>query len=182
MDVGSLYMEVFDMPNWCNNTITITAPSVEIDRILENGPITFEKFYPIPSHIERGSIPYEEMKNPDNWYNWCIKHWGTKWDIDPIDPKEAIETGMLETDEADPELFGTDMWYVKFHFDTAWAPPEALFSKYAKDHPEAHIKLEYNELGMWFAGETVWNNGEIINRWEGEPIPNVHYDPDLMNN
>lgn len=167
------------MPNWCNNTVTIIAPAEEIDRIQENGPITFEKFFPMPDHIIRGNCPSEKMHDPDWWYQWSLKHWGTKWDMDPMDPKEAIENGFMETDEADPEKF-PGMWYVKFHFDTAWSPPIELFDNYTELHPESHVTLEYYELGMWFAGEAAWSYGKRLYNREGEPEPNVHYDPDMM--
>lgn len=33
-------------------------------------------------------IPVKEEKN---WYEWCIKNWGTKWDMDIEDCNGPIE-------------------------------------------------------------------------------------------
>jgi len=66
---------------------------------------------------------------PD-WYPWCIKHWGTKWDCYEV--------------EGDPEIG-------YYSFQTAWAMPERAYLKLSAMVPDAVIKVEY-------ADEDLGNN------------------------
>ena len=60
----------------------------------------------------------------DRWYDWRLKHWGTKW--------PACEVKITQDD--------TD--YLEVTFDTAWCPPqeicEALRSKYENKSEQSY--------------------------------------------
>ena len=60
----------------------------------------------------------------DRWYDWRLKHWGTKW--------PACEVKITQDD--------TD--FLEVTFDTAWCPPEeicqALRSKYENKSEESY--------------------------------------------
>ena len=71
---------------------------------------------PVPSTNIRGSYFKSTGQADDRWYDWRLKHWGTKW--------PACEVKITQDD--------TD--FLEVTFDTAWSPPEeicqALRSKY----------------------------------------------------
>jgi hypothetical protein len=78
----------------------------------------------------------------DNWYDWSLANWGTKWD--------AYETYC---EKSIKELFYT--------FDTAWSPPVNWLEKVSKKYPKLRFTLEYREGGAGFEGAAIAENGEI---------------------
>lgn len=53
------------------------------------------------------------------WYEWCSKHWGTKWN--------ACDTEIISRDE--------------ISFNTAWAAPTPILEKLSKMYPD--VKIEH---------------------------------------
>lgn len=88
------------MPNWCNNTLTLNGGSddsildVLKDYLNGAGHLSFEKIRPIPSELKSMRAPAPESMDEatrkelirnygaDNWWDWCVMNWGTKWDCD----------------------------------------------------------------------------------------------------
>ena len=93
----------------------------------------------------------------DNWYDWNIRNWGTKWDVSVHDGEQYPETKI--TDEG--ELF------INYRFDTAWAPPLPAIEKLSKQHSRVVFTLDYEEETSW-GGEVVFRNGimEELNKYE----------------
>lgn len=152
------------MPNWCNNFVQInhTDPA-KISLLAE--AIKAGKFcdHVIPVHedlqitagrlgdaVEQAELEAKEQANlakygAKNWYDFCVNHWGTKWDVDPYGPVEV---------EAD----GT---HVSFGFDSAWAPPTGVYAELVEQG--FSVDAMYYEPGMGFCGR--WVNGDDI-YWE----------------
>jgi len=113
------------MPNWCDNSVTIThSDKSKIDAI-EAGLSKeqyefFQTIRPRPATEE------------DNWYEWNIANWGTKWDASIIDWER---TGEKEI-------------YVSF--DTAWSPPVSLYEFMLDQGYD--VEAMYWESGMAFCG------------------------------
>jgi hypothetical protein len=90
----------------------------------------------------------QKMKdNLDNygathWYDWCVKNWGTKWDVD----------GQLISDDG----------ALSYSFESAWSPPSEGLREISAKFPELVFALEYFENGMCFAGKIVFQNGDVI--------------------
>ncbi|NBO24667.1 MAG: hypothetical protein EBU93_05490 [Chlamydiae bacterium] len=62
------------MPNWVDNSATITAPTDminEIKEILESDN----------SELLNYMVPQPKFQNDQDWYSWNVENWGTKWDI-----------------------------------------------------------------------------------------------------
>lgn len=115
------------MPNWCNNSVVINGPRLVIDEIKaildsEDGGI-LNWMRPLPE------------SEKDNWYDWCVNNWGTKWDVN--------ETFVGDDTEEDS---------IQFSFDTAWAPPVAAFRHWAEQDGRVTYRLTYMEPGMGFVG------------------------------
>ena len=65
------------MPNWCDNSLTITASKEKIDAI-EAGlklqeKVLFQTIRPRPESEE------------ESWYEWNVNNWGTKWEASVYD-------------------------------------------------------------------------------------------------
>ena len=82
------------MPNWCDNRITIHGPKKyirKIDKIVNentNGDGLLNYMMPMPTELKDTTSPSSaaEKKQPvvdgfDNWYDWRVSNWGTKWEL-----------------------------------------------------------------------------------------------------
>jgi hypothetical protein len=76
-----------------------------------------------------------------NWYDWCIGHWGTKWDV----------TSDTVLTVGEKEIYG---W-----FDTAWAPPVKWLVYVSKEFPTLTFTLYFSEGGVGFYGSFSAKNG-----------------------
>jgi hypothetical protein len=134
------------MPNWCNNSITISGPKDKItklynDTVAENGLL--QVMYPMPKELEDTTSPSPKEGEPqplvdgyDNWYDWRVNNWATKWDVD-------VEN--LELSEDGTNISG---W-----FDSAWSPPTGAYDEFLARNEDCSIKALYYEGGMDFGGE-----------------------------
>jgi hypothetical protein len=149
------------MPNWCSNDLEIKGSPKEIKRFRtqaeaktqpkEEGTVAglienfFAQFVPIPADIYTGNVGQEEEKKygKKNWYDWCPRNWGTKWDACECHVAIAKENQVV------------------YCFDTAWSPPIEWLEKVAKLYPKLHFKLKYDEPGMVFSGTATGEAGIV---------------------
>lgn len=149
------------MPNWCNNNVTFKHKDLaEIKRMIgafANGKL-MQEFYPCPEDLnitagtvgapdspEQIELAAKEQANREkygfaNWYDWCVTHWGTKWDVDGSE-------GYTQLDDNT----------VSVYFDSAWSPPLGFY-EHMTEELGWFIEAYYYESGMGFAGK--WINGE----------------------
>ena len=140
------------MPNWCSNTLTITHKDptmiVRAKAAFANSEFLNE-FIPVPEDLKitagklgdsdaQAKLEKQEKANRakygyDNWYDWCINEWGTKWDVG--------EGNGIQTWD-DHELI--------VYFDSAWAPPLAAYEKFLD--LGFTVYATYYEPGSAFAG------------------------------
>ena len=134
------------MPNWCNNSITITGPRDKITALYNEavkGEVAGEDrgllhaMMPMPQELEGTTSP----SDGPNWYDWRVSNWGTKWEV---------SSEGLELSEDGTEITG---W-----FDSAWAPPLGAFQHYIEQNDDVNITCYYEEPGMDFVGK--WEDGD----------------------
>ncbi len=150
------------MPNWCDNQITITGPNSVIDKIEKivqeddshenTGLLNFMK--PMPKQLQDTTSPSSSADKPqpmvegfDNWYDWRVENWSTKWEV--------------------CEFYGVDRQYlseqnegestITFGFSSAWAPPIGAYEQFLVDNQECSLRAYYYEGGCDFMGD--WDNG-----------------------
>jgi len=148
------------MPNWCNNTITMSGPKDKIKKIWDNKDKGFlQQLYPMPAELEGTTSPAPKEGEPqplvdgyDNWYDWRVSNWSTKWDVD-TEGLELVENNDSAT--------------IQGWFDSAWAPPIGAYEQLAADFDSCIIEASYFEPGMDFAGFWSSENGE-------EHLDNLH--------
>jgi hypothetical protein len=146
------------MPNWCSNRLIITGTEHALESFFskantDNGPFSMHAFVPRPDELSDTSSPSkdtaerrQELRDKygtDNWYDWSIENWGTKWDIDAVVDLNAAE-GEAEVT-----------------FDSAWGPPVVFVDRLAAMFPALHFVLEYAEGGMGFGGRRVYFKGSL---------------------
>jgi len=163
------------MPNWVRNNVSVTGnkDSVSLfaerhfkltDRELEpNKDFDFETIKPMPSTIFKGNLGQEEREKygSDNWYDWSINNWGTKWN--------ACDThidGITQFSDNSAEL--------RFSFNTAWSCPEQIYAEIAKIYPNLTFDVE-------FADEDIGNNCGTIMINDGEVTVDYMSDREFAN-
>jgi len=150
------------MPNWCDNQITITGPNSVIDKIEKivqaedthknTGLLNFMK--PMPKQLQDTTSPSSSADKPqpmvegfDNWYDWRVENWSTKWEV--------------------CEFYGVDRQYhseqnegestITLGFSSAWAPPIGAYENFLNENSDCSLRAYYYEGGCDFMGE--WDNG-----------------------
>ena len=127
------------MTNWCYNEINIVGSDEEIDRfsyaVKGIDPFAFSALYPTPSSFK------------DDWYNWRIETWGTKWDPDVVD--YYVTDGRL-----------TIICY------TACDPPLAFLENASSDFPELRFEISYHEPDTRIAGYAEFEKGCEVHRYD----------------
>ncbi len=122
------------------------------DKMVEH---LFEKY---PKEEVIRSYTCLQKYGTDNWYDWSIEHWGTKWDA--YDCQGSPQEGTLI-------------------FFTAWNPPDEIIKALCKKYPNSDLDWFYEEEGMQFAGHCyAGDNGEVIN--EECPVSNYEAVEDDM--
>jgi len=117
------------MPNYCENTVIFThddaAQIARIKSTVEQDKPLFAEFVPRPESEE------------ENWYDWNIKNWGTKWDAGDTDI-----TGDYPNCNC-----------IALRFSTAWAPPIGFYQQ--MESLGFEVIAYYYEQGMAFCGKYV---------------------------
>lgn len=163
------------MPNWVNNKLTISGDPETIDQLLVKVSLphfvkrtVIEDGKRVDRDIEIAPdfclwnivkpIDIDAYNTNDNWYNWNVSHWGTKWDVEG------------EVDRTDPTR-------VVISFDTAWGAPDPAIDVLASMYPSLVFSLEYEEEQGW-GGEILWEEGEgnQIREWDVPEAYDSHAD------
>lgn len=153
------------MPNWVENTVTITGDETLVAEIgarlrapvppgQEDAVFSFWNIV-APTDLDRyhSTCDSEGIKDPDNWYNWNVRNWGCKWDASSV--SVDVESTRLV-----------------YNFTTPWSPPARAMELLAEQYPKATIHIRFVEEQGW-GGEMVGNgeNWEEIDSWD---TPSTH--------
>jgi len=128
------------MPNWCSNNITISGPVETIRQLWEDARSgedfgLLQAMAPMPQELEGTTAPSEDGQD---WYNWRVNNWGTKWDISD----EGLE--FIDNGDGTASIEG---W-----FESAWAPPIGAYERFCDMMDNCDLEASYHEPGMDFAG------------------------------
>lgn len=146
------------MPNWCNNTVTIShddrAKMLKLARAIRAGNFC-NSVIPVPKDLTDTVAGYPgadkeaehklqmernlERYGAKDWYDFCVARWGTKWDVDAYDRSE------VKVDVNNSITFG---------FDSAWSPPTGVYEQLVQNG--FSVRAYYYESGMAFCG--VWED------------------------
>lgn len=148
------------MPNWCQNSLTITHDDptmiARAKAAFETGHF-FNEFIPVPQALVDTVSGYmgdgEEQRKLEaqsalnrhaygyaNWYDFCCGEWGTKWDV------------------ADGEIISETPEMLVMEFNTAWAAAIPAYDKLTAQG--FGIEAMYYEAGMGFCGSYTSEDGD----------------------
>lgn len=116
--------------------------------LVENGSefFDFNTVIKMPDDTFRGNLSAEDQrKNPNNWYDWSINNWGTKWN--------SYEYEMLGLK---PDSF-------KFAFQTAWSMPKPVFDVLAEIYPNLKFEINYADEDIGHNAGTILIEGGSVN-------------------
>ena len=145
------------MPNWCRNQITIQSKDKQLLRNLRddledmNGKGLLHYMYPMPFELRDTTKGSDSKTNQefidkygfDNWYDWSLHNWGTKWDVD------------FDLDFVPLVRLGFTYYELTLEFNSAWDPPMEALQKFVDRYPKGTFEvanLQYIESGMQFCG------------------------------
>lgn len=142
------------MPNHVTSVITLSGDESRIKAMLEQikndeyglGSVDFNKILPMPEAVYCGPLGMreKELHGKNNWYDWRITNWGTKWN----------SYGYNEEYETEDD---------KLQFLTAWGAPHPVIQKLSEMYPD--IKFEHE-----WADEDIGNNCGRYVYYDGERI------------
>lgn len=147
------------MPNWCDNSVTIThEDKTKIDAIEASLQTEEQDWF--------SAVRPRPEADDEDWYGWNVNNWGTKW-------SPSVHEFNRESDNT--------IW---ISFDSAWSPPTTLYEFMSEEYD---ILAYYHEGGMAFIGK--FENGDddyyeydISDRESIEALPEDVADyADLMN-
>jgi len=156
------------MPNWCYNTVRISGHgNYKVEELMEavkgkkveqdgkeyQSPFSFNSIVPMPEDIRDTTSPtrisetntqeqvdaLQEKYDVTNWYDWAIKNWGTKWDLNAFHDDTQVN-------------YHEDANEVTYRFDTAWSPPQLVHEALVEQYPAVNISWHYDEPDMEFSG------------------------------
>ena len=94
----------------------------------------------------------------DDWYNWNVRNWGTKWDVAVSSTDKAPDTTMEDTPNGDNHV-------VHYNFETAWSRPMPALINLSSQYPDLLFTLSYEEETGW-GGELEILRGVVISESE----------------
>lgn len=108
-------------------------------RIAESKLTDIEKSFGVSRCLTKKlSNEYTAKFGADNWYDWSVMNWGTKWN--------AYSQNELAPNQ--------------IQFDTAWGSPEPLIAKLSTLFPELTFEVEYDIEGGNGNGSYEFINGK----------------------
>jgi len=143
------------MPNHVKTIVRMTGDLGQIKKLKEEcfknienpteyGPtrrFDFETIIPMPENIFRGDIgkKEQELYGENNWYDWSISNWGTKWNA-----YDLAEVGQRI-----------------FIINTAWSYPHKIFRALSEKYPHVKFHIRYADEGIYEnSGKCTYLGGE----------------------
>jgi len=150
------------MPNWVYNKMTVTGSKPNLEAFaskasedLSGDRPSYLSFLNFVRPADDELATYYET----GWYEWNIKHWGTKWDAG-------------ETVAGDIERQADGDYSLDYEFNTAWADPKEALEAIVRQHPELSFFVTCNEEQGWgieYSGQK--GKLTVTDKWE---IPETH--------
>jgi len=139
------------MPNYVYNQIAVQRKNAKkAEALIEKG--IAETLLPLPEYLRGTTYPGDS----ENWYEWCIQHWGTKW--------------------GDFDLEWSDQDYT-LKFTTAWHPLDGRLHELILDYFEGNM-IYWWEEEQGFGAESEWKDFALVSHreWDEKPSGRTYND------
>lgn len=142
------------MPNHCENFVEITGNPKLINKLLKQVEITESE---ATSRHEKSKFSCHKViprptDQDNNWYEWNIAHWGSKWGAyDLVENENDWEGG-----------------HYSFFFMSAWSPLTLVIEELARQYPKLNFFYRYHEGGCDFWGKHWYSKGKEQEALEGQ--------------
>lgn len=145
------------MPNHVTNVITFSGNKSRIAAMMKEiqndehgmGSVDFEKILPMPDTVYNGplGIRESELYAENNWYDWRLGNWGTKWNSYGYTEGTTFKDGNIK-------------------FLTAWSAPHPILQKLSEMFPDVKMEHEWadEDIGM-NCGRYVYYDGERVEEY-----------------
>lgn len=125
------------MPNWCMNNLTVSHKDFAmVKRFADawNSGGVCQHYIPMPEG--------------EDWYQWNISKWGTKWDFGKDEYEDPAVVKVVDMESG-------SFYEVSVSPNTAWSPPVDFYNHLMELGYNVHAS--YFEPGMGFCG--IYHNG-----------------------
>lgn len=144
-DLTFRFSNLFPMPSKIKNTISPSSSAFgkkwinehEISKIRDskiesvmNGNVVEKVLIPCENNTPDKCEKLRLEFGADNWYDWNIQNYGTKWDV------EVNGDSYIKCDD-----------FFESSFDTAWSPPVIFICRLQEKFPNIDIRLTYQVEG-----------------------------------
>lgn len=180
------------MPNWCENTLTITGPEKSI-RKLKRQAVIKTKSYESDFSFHKFIIPPKEMDDIHtggcNINGKYVNVWrevnGENIEIPDADlsamRRQYGVTNLYDFNckylgtkwDVTSELESSAKGELNYRFDSAWNPPIVGIEQVSRMFPDLVFHLSFDEPGCDFAGYVTYKNGDCIGSEDTKSPSNV---------
>jgi hypothetical protein len=115
----------------------------------ETNPISKDRPFGL-GMTQETSDSYKTKYGFDNWYDWAIVNWGSKWGV-----YDEGEWNITEVEDDGLTSAGIS-------YQTAWSPVTIAWEKISKNYPTLEFWHAYADEGGNFVGNQLIQNGKII--------------------
>ena len=144
------------MPNHVTNILSVSGDPEKVRAMFEAikddkiglGSLDFNKVIPMPAHIFRGNLGMAEREKygKENWYDWSISNWGTKWN--------AYDVRYIAHDDN----------HLVLEITTAWDTPQGIWDALTEQGFEVNGRY-YGEMeGV----DSIGDGGPFYVEWGGD--------------
>ena len=140
------------MPNWTENNVLFVGKKKQLKTLKtmlksKDNDFDFNNIVPMPKNIYRGLLGREEEEKygKNNWYDWSIENWGTKWN--------SVDTRVEENGST-----------LSYNFMTAWDCPREIVNALMRMRKTILKDISIN----WDCVHEDGNEHEVIVDIEGE--------------
>lgn len=146
------------MPNWCENSITITGTKTQIKKIKQkleeikkdSDPCVFTTLVGAPDENENDEGGFDTVQSFANF-------WGTKWDV-------CVDDCSFKFEEKKISMYPP----------TAWSPPIQFGIKLSEKYGVDLIMI-YSEPGINFAGKATIKKGKLVSDEEYDYMEGLYF-------
>lgn len=134
---GMISPEAFkkEARGWLRSDAGAETPDDVLDALVRDGMC----------NVNTGEVALDNIHDHSHptWYDWCIEHWGTKWNA------YAIEAEGRE-----------------IRFSTAWSPPLPVIERLAREFPDIVIDHYWADEDMGNnCGHNTHQDGDTSSEW-----------------